>query len=195
MNASKKERGRPKDNVWDHYEQGERNSQGHASATCKYCSMKYNRGEMTILKTHLANHCKEAPGSVIRVFQNNFEEKAKKKRKIGNQSTLDEYHDMDQPLPQGKKDRIDKALTRFFVCCGVPFRIVESPFFIDFLQEVNSAYDPPSRDILTNRLLEEELGYVNNKISKELEVSRDLTLGIFILYLKIYYLFISNIKD
>jgi hypothetical protein len=55
---------------------------------------------------------------------------------------------------------------------------VESPFFIDFLQELNSAYDPPSRDILANRLLEEELGYINNKVSKELEVSRDLTLGI-----------------
>ena len=71
------------------------------------------------------------------------------------------------------------------------FRIVESPFFIDFLQEVNSAYDPPSREILTNRLLEEELRYVNNKISRELEVSRDLTLGMFI----IYYLFISNFNN
>jgi hypothetical protein len=62
---SKRERGRPKDDVWSHYEQGERDSQGHASATCKYCNKKYNRDDTMILKAHLANHCKDAPGSVI----------------------------------------------------------------------------------------------------------------------------------
>ena len=90
---------------------------------------------------------------------------------------MDEFHDKDQTLPKGKSDRIDKALTRFFICCGVSFRIVESPFFLDFLQELNSSYEPPSRDVLANHLLEEELGYVSSKVSKELETSKDLTLG------------------
>jgi hypothetical protein len=98
--------------------------------------------------------------------------------KINGQLTLSEFHDKDQPLPKGKSDRIDKALTRFFICCGVSFRIVESPFFLDFLQELNSAYSPPSRDILTNRLFEEELGYVNSKVLRELEATKNLTLGI-----------------
>ena len=91
---------------------------------------------------------------------------------------LDDYHETDQPLPQGKINRINKALIRFFICCGVSFRVVESPFFIDLLKEINSAYDPPSRDILMNRLIEDELGYVNAKISKELGLSKNLTLGI-----------------
>jgi hypothetical protein len=126
-----------------------------------------------------------APGSVIRTYQTFFEGKAGKKRKTEDQLTLNEFHDEDKPLPKGKSNRIDKTLTRFFVCCGVSFRIVESPFFLDFLQELNSSYNPPSRDILTNRLFEEELGYVNSKVSKELQVSKDLTLGISRLFILI----------
>ncbi|GES90541.1 ribonuclease H-like domain-containing protein [Rhizophagus clarus] len=98
--------------------------------------------------------------------------------KINGQLTLNEFHDKDQPLPKGKSDRIDKALTRFFTCCDVSFRIVESPFFLDFLQELNSAYSPFSRDILTKRLFEEELGYVNSKVLRELEVTKNLTLAL-----------------
>ena len=130
-------RGRPKDSVWTYYQEGERDSQGHASAICNFCNIKYSRAEISVLKGHLANHCMEAPGSMIRTYQNFFEEKTKKKRKFENQMTLDEFHDKDQPLPKGKSDRVDKALTRFFICCGVSFRIVESPFFLDFLQELN----------------------------------------------------------
>jgi hypothetical protein len=72
-------RGRPKDDVWQYYLEGERDSQGHASAVCTYCNIKYSRGETSLLKGHLANHCMKAPGNVIRMYQRNFEENAKKK--------------------------------------------------------------------------------------------------------------------
>ena len=75
-------RGRPKDDVWQYYLEGERDSQGHASAVCTYCNIKYSRGETSLLKGHLANHCMKAPGNVIRMYQRNFEENAKKKMKI-----------------------------------------------------------------------------------------------------------------
>lgn len=94
---------------------------------------------------------------------------------------MDEYHDTTKPLPQGRVDRIDRALIKFFVCCGVPFRVVESPFFIDLLKELNSAYNLPSHDVLSNRLLEQELGYVNSRVSKELDSMDNLTIGTLIL--------------
>uniref|UniRef100_U9TQC8 BED-type domain-containing protein n=1 Tax=Rhizophagus irregularis (strain DAOM 181602 / DAOM 197198 / MUCL 43194) TaxID=747089 RepID=U9TQC8_RHIID len=144
-------KGRPKDDVWQYYLKGECDLQGHASAVCTYCNIKCSRGETSLLKGHLANHCMKAPGNVIRMYQ---------------------------PTSKGKSDIIDKALMRFFICCGVSFRIVKSPFFLDFLQELNSVYNPPSRDILTNRLFEEELGYVNSKVLRELEATKNLTLGI-----------------
>jgi hypothetical protein len=55
--------------------------------------------------------------------------------------------------------------------------VVESPFFIDMLKELNSAYNLPSRDVLTNRILERELGYVNSRVSKEIESVGNLTMG------------------
>ena len=46
-------RGRPKDDVWQYYLEGERDSQGHASAVCTYCNLKYSRGETSLLKSTL----------------------------------------------------------------------------------------------------------------------------------------------
>ena len=37
------------DEVWIHFTQSERDSQGHATATCNYCQVKYMRGEISIL--------------------------------------------------------------------------------------------------------------------------------------------------
>ena len=56
------------------------------------------------------------------------------------------------------------------------FQVVESPFFIDLLKELNSAYNLPSQNVLSNRLLESELGYVNSKVSKELDSTDNLTI-------------------
>ena len=52
-----------------------------------------------------------------------------------------------------------------------------SPFFINFVKKLNALYDPPSCELLDGRLFENELDYVNLKITKELENSSNLTLG------------------
>ena len=59
----------------------------------------------------------------------------------------------------------------------MPFRVVELPFFIDLLKELNLVYNLPSRDILSNYLLESKLGYVNSKVLKELDFTNNLTIG------------------
>jgi hypothetical protein len=175
---SKKKRGRPQDDVWSHYIQGERDKEGHASSTCIYCNENCSRGDITMMQGHLANHCQEAPGPVIRKYQSFFEGKqTKTKKRCLSQTSLKDFHDVIEELPQGKIDRINRALIKLFVCCGISFRIVESPFFVDFVQELNASYDPPSREVLANRLFESELGYVNSKITKELDSSDNLTLG------------------
>jgi hypothetical protein len=174
---------RRQDEVWVHFTQSERDSQGHASASCNFCQFRFSRGEIAALQGHIANHCMKAPIILIRKYQSALEEnqtKNDKKRKgPEGQKYLDEYHDNPKPLPQGRVDRINRALIKFFVCCGVPFRVVESPFFIDLLKELNSAYNLPSRGVLTNRLLESELGYVNSRVSKELDSMDNLTIGTF----------------
>ena len=101
----------------------------------------------------------------------------KKRKESQEQIYLDKYHDIARSLPQGRVDRIDRALIKFFVCCGVLFQVVESPFFIDLLKELNSAYNLPSQDVLSNRLLESKLEYINSKVSKELDSTDKLTIG------------------
>ena len=175
--------GRRQDEVWVHFTQSERDSHGHASAICNFCQETFSRGEITALQGHIANHCMEAPINLVRQYQTFLEVKqtnpipSKKRKGLEGQTYLDDFHDTAGPLPQGRVDRIDRALIKFFVCCGVSFRVVESPFFIDLLKELNSAYNPPSRDILSNRLLENELGYVNARVSKELDSMDNLTIG------------------
>jgi len=176
--TSKKKRGRRQDEVWIHYIQGERDKDGHASSKCTYCNQDLGRGDITAMQGHLANHCQEAPGPVIRQYQNFFEDKqTKSKKKCSNQTSLEDFHDIIEELPKGKVDRINRALIKLFVCYGISFRIVESPFFVDFVQELNISYDLLSREVLVNRLFESELGFVNSKICKELESSNNLTLG------------------
>ncbi|GBB98607.1 hypothetical protein RclHR1_03280003 [Rhizophagus clarus] len=132
---------------------------------------------------HIANHCPNAPLYLIHKYQKIFEEKAdknNKKRRVSNQTSLHDYHDTDKPLSQGRIDRINRALLKFFVCCRISFRVVGSPFFIDFINELNIAYDSSSCKLLANRLFEDKLGDINSKIYKKLQISDNLTLGEYI---------------
>ncbi|CAB4489586.1 unnamed protein product [Rhizophagus irregularis] len=181
MTTNKCKEGRPQNEVWEHYTQGERNSEGHASGTCKFCKKIFSRGDVSTLQRHIANHYPNALPHLIRNYQKVFEEKANnnnKKRKFSNQTSLYDYHDADEPLSQRRIDRINRTLLKFFVCCGISFRVVESPFFTDFINELNVAYDPPFQELLANCLFKDELGNVNSKIHKELQMSDNLTLAL-----------------
>ena len=86
------------------------------------------------------------------------QDKSTKKRKLssGGQQNIYDYHDSID-LPESRITRINRALIKFFVACRISFRIVEHPFFINLLKELNRGYDPPSREILARQMLEREL--------------------------------------
>ncbi|CAB4404517.1 unnamed protein product [Rhizophagus irregularis] len=56
-------------------------------------------------------------------------------------------------------------------------RVVEHPFFINFIKELNAGYNTPTREVLVNQLLERELAQVNFKVNSELEKETNLTLA------------------
>ena len=64
-NKGKGKGGRPQNEVWEHYTQSERDSEGYANATCNFCEQKFSRGDVTILQGHIANHCLNAPSLLI----------------------------------------------------------------------------------------------------------------------------------
>ncbi|GET56116.1 ribonuclease H-like domain-containing protein [Rhizophagus irregularis DAOM 181602=DAOM 197198] len=55
--------------------------------------------------------------------------------------------------------------------------LVEHPFFINFIKELNAGYNTPTRKVLVNQLLERELAQVNFKVNSELEKETNLTLA------------------
>jgi hypothetical protein len=98
--------------------------------------------------------------------------------------------DTDGTIDTNKKDKIDQALIRCFVCCGIPFSTANHPYFIDFVQSLCHPYNPPKRTSLSTTILDKETATVLQKIQEELKYEENLTLGNYfqILYLinKIY---------
>jgi hypothetical protein len=175
--------GRPLSTIWEDINQGQVIALGKFSASCKYCEITWKRGELSKLEEHLSNHCKRAPADIVRKYMYKIlerQDKSNKKRKLScdGQQTIDNYHDS-ADLPESRITRINRALIKFFVACGIAFRIVEHPFFINLLKELNGGYDPPSREILAGQMLERELAQVNNNVKLEIEKETNLTIGLF----------------
>ena len=83
---------------------------------------------------------------------------------------------------------IDRSVLKAFVMCGIPFRVIENPYYVNMLKNLQPNYNPPSRERLSNNLLSEECIRVEMKINNYLEKSKNLTLGM--KFLKLIYIFI-----
>src|SRR2546423_3203006 len=107
------------------------------------------------------------------------QDKANKKRKINEsgQQNIDEYHDYAE-ISSSQITRINCALIKFFIACEISFKIVEHPFFVNFIKELNGEYELLTREVLANQLLERELTHVNSKIRSKINKENNLTLGI-----------------
>ncbi|GBC53927.2 ribonuclease H-like domain-containing protein [Rhizophagus irregularis DAOM 181602=DAOM 197198] len=178
----KKNRGsRSPNSIWEDINKGEAVGSGKF-ASCKYCKNTWSRGKVLKLEEHLSNHCPDAPAAVVRrymtkVMERQDKSKSSKKRKYSEgQSNMDDYHDSTE-LNEQRCTRINRALVKFFIACRIAFRVVEHPFFINFIKELNAGYNTPTREVLVNQLLERELAQVNFKVNSELEKEMNLTLA------------------
>ncbi|PKB94216.1 hypothetical protein RhiirA5_386792 [Rhizophagus irregularis] len=151
--------GQPPNSIWKDINKGEAVDSGKFAASCKYY----------------------APAAVVgrymtKVMKQQDKSKSSKKRKYSkDQSNMDNYHNSTE-LNEQKCTRINRALVKFFIVCGIAFRIVEHSFFINFIKELNARYNTPTREVLVNQLLERELAQVNFKVNSELEKKTNLTL-------------------
>ena len=55
-------------------------------------------------------------------------------------------------------------------------RVIENPFFIEFLKTLRPGYTPPSKEVLSGKLLSQETAVVNTRIIKKLKNTVNLTL-------------------
>ena len=77
-------------------------------------------------------------------------------------------------------------MLKAFVMYGIPFRIVENPYFINIFKNFQLNYNLPSQECLSTNLLSEECVRVKIKINNILEISKNLTLGMKLLNYFIY---------
>ena len=101
---------------------------------------------------------------------------ANAKHKNNDQTTLDNFYD-NSDLSKERKEDIDTALIKAFVCCGLPWRLVEHPFIIELFKQLRSNYSLPDRKTLADSMLTQEILRVNVKLYRLLEEENNLTLG------------------
>ncbi|GES96485.1 ribonuclease H-like domain-containing protein [Rhizophagus clarus] len=131
----------------------------------------------------------------VRNWENISNKKRKVDKSVVGQTTMTAFHDLTN-LSKARINQINSVLVKCFICCGITFRIIEHPFFINLLKELNADYNPSTREYLSNRLLETELYNVNEKINEDIKNQRSLTLSkSFHLLYYITYFFILKALD
>ena len=136
----------------------------------------------------VSSEVKAAVRYIIEAREKSPENTTGKKRAVSeDQRSLEEFFDT-RILSQEKKDKIETSLIKLFVCCGLSWRLIEHPFFIEFIKQLHSSYDPPNRKTLASTLLDNEILRVYTKIYRILEKEKNLTLGKFLYFnFKLYY--------
>jgi hypothetical protein len=154
----------------------------HKGAQCVFCSQSWKRGKPTDMKAHLALKC-----SMV-----NHNVKLEYLRTISNEDVLEQtiQNQLDNNNDNNVADtaKINKALIRFFVCCGIPFSVVDSPFFQDFVKSLCYKYELPGRTTLSGNYLDAEIANITLKIEEELRFSKNLTLGKRFILFYIFYI-------
>ncbi|CAG8658314.1 36851_t:CDS:2, partial [Racocetra persica] len=117
--------------------------------------------------------------SVI-IAQLNGQEQSKhsKRQKLNNQHGLTKFFPQKTGggLSEERINAINVALLKAFVVCGISFSVIENPFFIDLLQTLCPEYQPPSREVLAGRLLDQEYSKVVIKREAIFRESNNLTI-------------------
>src|SRR6266498_2939795 len=79
-------------------------------------------------------------------------------------SITDYWSDENQVLSENLKNNINHLITIAFVMCGLPFSIIENPWFVNALKSLRPNYNLPTREYLISSLLNNEAVRVNYEI-------------------------------
>ncbi|GES77786.1 ribonuclease H-like domain-containing protein [Rhizophagus clarus] len=153
--------GCPKKPIWRFFEQGDEVDKGHYIAMC------------------LAYHSvREAVKYMVEMREesSNFTSTKRKGSQVEkDQTTLANFY-KNSELGNERKGVIDVALIKAFVCCDLPWHLIDHPFFIELLRQLRPNYNLPDRKTLINTLLTEKILRVSVKCYKLLDKEDYLTL-------------------
>ena len=183
MPLEQKKGGRPRAVIWNFFTEGSDQGDGHRSATCSACSTSWLREKASTLERHILIDCnkvnpeiKEAVRYIVEAREKSPENVTEKKQNSNGQKNLEDFFET-QSLSQEKKTNIEISFIKLFMYYGLSWRLIEHPFFIDFIKQLHPSYDSPNRKTLSGSLLDDEILCVNTKVYRLLEKESNLTLG------------------
>jgi hypothetical protein len=191
VEKTKRGGGRPKNIVWQYFEHNVTKHPGHFDAKCNFCNRHWKIGIVKKLQVHLAREC----DNVDMDLKHKYMHIVAKRDGLDNTMEIETTdansdRDEDNELSLEQAALIDRSVLKAFVMCGISFRIIENPYFINVLKNLKLNYNPPSRERLSTNLLSEECIRVEIKINNVLEKSKNLTLGMklfkFLYYIYMY---------
>lgn len=174
--------GRPKDKVWQYFEFNPTKHAGHYDAKCKFCARFWKTGVVKKLQVHLARECEYVETDVKNKFMFIVARRDglndDREAEAFDTNINDENNQIGE-LTEEQVALLDRSILRVFVMCGIPFKVVENPYFINMIKNLRSNYRLPSRERLSTNLLNEESVRVEIKINNSLEKAKNLTLGMY----------------
>ena len=201
--------GRPQDPVWTHFIQTPLATAGHFAAECLYCGKKWPRGRPQDLQVHLAKDCLNVDDEIRRVFVRNIlrlcdddddiiDDESNKHQKLDQLNITDFWdNEHNEALSKPRQDSMDQSLIKMFVCCGIPFSVVEHPFFIEMFKKACPGYTLPSRDKLSGIMLSHLAVKIEDKIDTIFKNTTNLTLGnikyVILIILIIFFLYLVDL--
>ena len=187
-----KSTGRKKSHVWDYFETYGEKKHGHVGCVCRLCGWKRAVGKAYEMVEHLALSCSGTTAEVKNIFLQEIRDKSTLKsdhhpppdnnnstltKKVKTQKKITAIFESNE-IEKSKIVRVNKSLTRLFVCCAIPFRIVSNPFFIDFVKNLCAAYELLNRVTFAGSWVNQELANVVAFSLDEARSSKNITLGI-----------------
>ncbi|CAG8623242.1 2638_t:CDS:2 [Cetraspora pellucida] len=122
--------------VWNWFVKGnEVSAKGYYSATCSFCDHQWTTAKPSKLRTHLAYEYNDTASASIT---------ANKKQKLENSVNIDSKFE-NVPTSLNKEEQINRILLKMFLCCNLPFVLVEHPFFQEYTKALHGTYALPSR--------------------------------------------------
>lgn len=199
QNIKNSNAGRKKSPVWDHFDPQGTQKHGHIGCICKGCGWKRKVGKAHEMVEHLALSCPKVAGDVKNIFLQELRgrsalktddliddpdhfildnDQPKKKQKVSLvQTKITSKFESTAEIDSAKAQRCNQALTRFFICCGIPFKIVSNPFFIDLVKCLCPSYQLPNRTTFASSWVNQELSQVTCRILDDVKDADNITIG------------------
>jgi hypothetical protein len=131
--------GRPKNIVWNYFEHNALKHLGYYDAKCKFCGTCWKNEIVKKLQVHLASKCENVDVEV----KNKFMHYVATRDGIVNENQMKiESNSENEELSEERVALIDCSILKAFVMCAVPFRIIENPYFINALKNLQLNYNP-----------------------------------------------------